>query len=74
MVKEVDPEGCITIGHTEACDLEPSAAWVDVLTFHDYRRDPCPHCRELRLGREVGRKYGKPVVNSEPAAFAGQSQ
>jgi len=65
LVKELDPEGCITIGHTEACDLEPSSAWVDVITFHDYRETRARIAENYDLAEEVGRKYGKPVINSE---------
>jgi len=65
LVKELDPDGCITIGHTEACDLEPSSAWVDVITFHDYRETRARIAENYDLAEEVGRKYGKPVINSE---------
>jgi hypothetical protein len=65
LVKELDPEGCITIGHTEACDLEPSAEWVDVLTFHDYRETDKRRAENYDLAEEIGRKYNKPVINSE---------
>lgn len=65
LVKELDPDGCITIGHTEACDLEPSGAWVDVLTFHDYRETRARIAQNYDLAEETGKKYGKPVINSE---------
>jgi hypothetical protein len=65
LVKELDPDGCITIGHTEACDLEPSAAWVDVLCFHDYRETRARIAENYDLAEALGRKYGKPVINSE---------
>ncbi len=65
LVKELDPEGCITIGHTEARHLEPSAAWVDVLCFHDYRETRARIAENYDLAEEIGRKYGKPVINSE---------
>jgi len=65
LVKELDPDGCITIGHTEACDLEPSAQWVDVLSFHDYRETRKRIAQNYDLAEEMGRKYGKPVLNSE---------
>lgn len=65
LVKELDPEGCITIGHTEACDLEPSAQWVDVLSFHDYRETRARIAENYDLAESIGRQYGKPVINSE---------
>jgi hypothetical protein len=65
LVKELDPEVCITIGHTEAQHLEPSAAWVDVLSFHDYRETRAKIAENYDLAEETGKKYGKPVINSE---------
>lgn len=65
LVKELDPEGCITIGHTEACDLEPSADYVHVLSFHDYRETRGRIAENYDLAEKISQKYGKPVLNSE---------
>ena len=65
LVKSLDPDGTITIGHTEAQHLEPSADWVDVLCFHDYRETRARIAENFDLAEEIGRKYDKPVINSE---------
>lgn len=65
LVKEYDPEGCITIGHTVPADLEPSAAWVDVITFHDYTETRARINNAYITAIDCGKKYGKPVINSE---------
>jgi len=65
LIHELDPDGCITIGHTLPIDLEPNSAWVDVISFHDYSgtRADINHVYDVALA--VGEKYGKPVINSE---------
>ena len=65
LIRELDPDGCITIGHTTPDDLEPSNAWVDVISFHDYSetRARINHAYDVAL--EAGKQYGKPVINSE---------
>lgn len=65
LIHELDPDGCLTIGHTTPDDLEPSNEWVDVICFHDYTetRARINHAYDMAL--EAGQKYGKPVINSE---------
>lgn len=65
LLRQLDPDGCITIGHTEAQHLEPSAAWVDVLSFHDYRETRARIAENYDLAESLGRQYGKPVMNTE---------
>lgn len=65
LVKELDPDGCITIGHTFPADLEPSAAWVDVITFHDYTETRARINNAYQTAIACGKKYDKPVINSE---------
>lgn len=65
LVKELDPVNAITIGHTFPRDLEPSAEWVDVLSFHDYLESTAKIESSYALAEEVAKKYQKPLINSE---------
>lgn len=65
LVKELDPENAITIGHTWAGDMEPSAEWVDVLSFHDYLESEERIENTYVHAEEIAAKYGKPLINSE---------
>ncbi len=65
LVKELDPENAITIGHTWSGDLEPSAEWVDVLSFHDYLESEQRIDNTYIAAKAVSEKYGKPLINSE---------
>jgi len=63
-VKEVDPTHPRTIGLMHSNELPMVQDRVDVLGFHNYRRD----LREdLRAVKQLGRKLGKPVVLNEVA-------
>ncbi len=65
LVKSLDTENAITVGHTWAGDLEPSAEWVDVISFHDYlESDERIEATYVRA-EELSAKYGKPLINSE---------
>jgi len=65
LVRELDPEGTITIGHTFAEDLEPSSAWVDVVCVHDYLESEELIQKTYDESWAVANKYGKPLINSE---------
>ncbi len=65
LVKELDPDNAITIGHTWAGDLEPSAEWVDVISVHDYLETEELIENTYVKSKEVCAKYGKPLINSE---------
>lgn len=65
LVKELDPVNAITIGHTWGGDLEPSAEWVDVLSFHDYLESDERIENTYVTAEAVSAKYGKPLINSE---------
>ena len=65
LVRTLDPENTITIGHTFVEDIEPTADCVDVISFHDYletrKRIEATYTEAERLSE----KYGKPIINSE---------
>ena len=68
-VKEVDPTHPRTVGVMHSNELAMVQDRVDVLGFHNYRRD----LREdLRAVRALGRKLGKPVVVNEVVMRPGQ--
>ncbi len=64
-VRSLDPEGTITIGHTYARDLLPSAEWVDVISFHDYLETEARIEGTYTEAERIAREYGKPLINSE---------
>ena len=65
LVKDLDPDGTITIGHTYAGDLLPSAEWVDVISFHDYLESESRIEHTYEVAEEIANKYSKPLINSE---------
>ena len=65
LVRELDPDNAITIGHTFPRDLEPSSEWVDVISFHDYLESTPRIEAAYALAEEVAAKYDKPLINSE---------
>ena len=70
LIKELDAENPITIGHTYPGDLEPSSEWVDVISFHDYLESTVRIDASYALAKSVAEKYGKPLINSELACIA----
>lgn len=65
LVRELDPDNAITIGHTWAGDIEPSAEWVDVISFHDYLESDERIENTYLRAEELAAKYNKPLINSE---------
>ncbi len=66
-VKSKDPVNAIGVGNTFIFETEPSgtAELVDIIVFHDY----FPTRKKVRemydMAVELGKKYGKPVINNE---------
>lgn len=69
LVRRLDPVNAITIGHTYAEDLEPTAADVDVISFHDYLETRQRVEATYTAAQEVAQKFGKPLINSELACL-----
>ena len=69
LVKALDLENPITIGHTFREDVEPTIEEVDVISFHDYFSTH----KEVRGTYEhikaLSEKYQKPMINSEMACL-----
>ncbi len=65
LVKSLDPDGTVTIGHTFARDLIPSAEYVDVISVHDYLESEARINKTYEDALAVAEKYNKPLINSE---------
>ena len=66
-VKQKDPENAIGVGNTFIYETEASgtAELVDIIVFHDYF-ETRKRVREMYdMAMEIGKKYGKPVINNE---------
>lgn len=65
LVKEIDPKNALTVGVTVAQNLERTAEWVDVFSFHDYSDTRQGIQKSYDTAKVVAEKYGKPLINSE---------
>ena len=70
LVRQLDPGTPLTLGHTRAWEIEPTAEIVDVISFHDYEPTRARMEHNFNLAESLGRKYGKPVINSEMGCLA----
>lgn len=68
-VRQLDPVNAITIGHTYAEDLEPTAADVDAISFHDYLETRARVEATYTAAEEIASRFGKPLINSELACL-----
>lgn len=66
-VKSKDPDHDIGIGNIFIFETEPSktAELVDVIVFHDYSTTRARLSGILETAKELGKKYGKPVLDNE---------
>lgn len=64
-VKQIDPDNAITVGHWLAKYMDQAADLVDVLSYHDYSSSLKGIIENAQLALEIGRKWGKPVLNTE---------
>ena len=71
-IKKKDPDHDVGIGNIFIWETEPSrtAELVDVIVFHDYSSTRARLREVLETARELGRKYGKPVVDNEMCCLA----
>ena len=70
LVRRLDPGTPLTLGHTRAWEIEPTAEIVDVISFHDYEPTRAKMEYNFNLAESLGKKYGKPVINSEMGCLA----
>lgn len=69
-VKKLDSVNAITIGHTTAWEIEPTAECVDVLSFHDYSGTRKGIQDNYGLAYALSQKYRKPVMQTETGCLA----
>lgn len=71
-VKAKDPDHDIGVGNIFIWETEPSgtAELVDVIVFHDYSATRARLRGVLETAAELGRKYGKPIVDNEMCCLA----
>ena len=71
-IRAKDPDHDVGIGNIFIWETEPSrtAELVDVIVFHDYSATRSRLRGVLETAKELGRKYGKPVVDNEMCCLA----
>ncbi len=65
IVREADPEGCMTVGHENVAHLKSSCDLVDVISFHDYLTTRKEIEAAILEAEACGRKWNKPLLNTE---------
>ena len=69
-VRALDPGSPITVGYTTAYEAEPTVSCVDVISFHDYSGTRAKQEANFALAESLGKKYGKPVIQTETGCLA----
>lgn len=69
LVKSLDEDTPITIGHTFKEDVEPTVEDVDVISFHDYFSTHKMIRSTYEYVKSLSEKYHKPMINSELACL-----
>lgn len=70
LVRQLDPGSPITVGYTTAYEAEPTVSCVDVISFHDYSSTRARQEANFALAESLGKKYGKPVMQTETGCLA----
>lgn len=65
LVKSLDSENAITVGHTFMKDVADTVDEVDVFCFHDYLPTRKQIIASYEAAVELSKKTGKPFMNSE---------
>lgn len=69
LVKEIDQDNAITVGHTYPRYLDLTADLVDVLSFHDYLETRQRVENSYLEAKTISERYNKPLINSEMACL-----
>ena len=69
-VRKLDPGSPITVGYTTAKEALPTVEEVDVISFHDYSPTRAVQEANFALADSLGKKYGKPVIQTETGCLA----
>ncbi len=65
IIRRLDPEGCMTVGHEQVRHCESSNDLVDVISFHDYLSTRKEIEGALIEAESFSKQYGKPILNTE---------
>ena len=65
IVKDMDSENCITIGHEQVWHCESTADLVDVISYHDYLSTRKAIEGAILDAKILSKKWGKPILNTE---------
>ena len=69
-VRKLDPGSPVTVGYTTANEAPPTVEEVDVISFHDYSHTRAVQEANFALADSLGKKYGKPVIQTETGCLA----
>jgi hypothetical protein len=69
-VRKVDGVNAETIGTVHPSNMAATADLVDVLSFHNYTPTRATVKEDYQTAEEIGKKYGKPILNTETACIA----
>lgn len=70
LVKKLDPSSPVTLGCTHFGEAKRTVDCVDVLSFHDYSSTRAEVEKGYALMDNLGRRTGKPVIQSETGCTA----
>lgn len=70
LVKKLDPSSPVTLGCTHFGEAKRTADYVDVLSFHNYSSTRAKVEKGYALMDELGKRTGKPVIQSETGCTA----
>ena len=65
IVRECDPEGCLTVGHEAVPHCVSTNDLVDVISFHDYLSTRREIEDAILAAEAMGAEWGKPILNTE---------
>ncbi|MCR5293972.1 MAG: cellulase family glycosylhydrolase [Lachnospiraceae bacterium] len=65
IVRKLDPEGCLTVGHEQVRHCVSSNDLVDVISFHDYLSTRKQIEDAVCEAEAFSRQFGKPILNTE---------
>lgn len=65
IVKDIDSENCITIGHEQVWHCESTVDLVDVISYHDYLSTRKAIEGAILEVKALSKKWNKPILNTE---------
>ena len=65
IVRRLDPDGVLTVGHEFIWHNESTVDLVDVISFHDYLKTRAEIEAVYQQAEELSAKTGKPLLNTE---------